>query len=235
MLSNQQETYNEVNDLFVRAKINLMNHGYSPSYSFLNKSFLKNQASLYINALNDVETKNKKLLDIGCGRGGGLEVYSEYLDLNEIHGCDINEKHISYCIDNNIRGIHYKISNAEKLDYLDNNFDIITSVESSHCYDNIKLFFNEVYRVLVPGGTFSYLDNGYNIKYFLNNSGLFTNIKAYDITKNVMSSCEEDIENFKQIDDKESRDFLVSIAARAYNYYKNYDGSFIKVVCQSQE
>jgi|688.fasta_scaffold35033_8 ubiquinone/menaquinone biosynthesis C-methylase UbiE len=231
MLSNQQETYNKLNDLFVRSKITFMNHGYSPSYPFLNNDFLKNQASLYINALETIETKDKTLLDIGCGRGGGVEVYRKHLDLKKIYACDLNVNHIEYCINNNSIDVEYKVSDAEKLDYLENQFDIVTSVESSHCYENPNLFFNEVYRVLSPGGTFSYLDNNHVIRYFLNNTDKFKNVVSLDITKKVIMSCEEDIENFKNIDDKEARDLLTSISINARKYYKNNGGKFIKIIC----
>lgn len=231
MKSNEQSSYDESNHLFIRAKVNLMNHGYSPSYPFLKNSFLKNQASLYLNALDKIETKSKTLLDVGCGMGGGLKTYAEYLNLKELHGCDLNQKHIDHCISDNDFKINYKVCSAENLDYPDNSFDIVTNIESSHCYENVDLFFKEVQRVLSPGGTFSYLDNGDNIQYFLKTNKLFKNVESYDITKNVLSACEEDLENFKKIENQESRDMMISIFTRAYNHYKNNGGCFVKVVC----
>lgn len=229
--SNEQSSYDEVDHLFVRAKVDFMNHGYSPSYDFLNNSFLKNQASLYLTALDEVETEGKTLLDVGCGRGGGLKVYAKHLNLKELHGCDLNKKHIEDCINNNDLSINYKVCSAEDLDYPDDSFDIVTNIESSHCYENRDVFFKEVHRVLSPGGTFSYLDTGGNIKHFLGTNKLFKNVGYWDITKNVLLACEEDMENYKQIQDEEARELLLSIATRAYDYYKNQGGFFIKVMC----
>jgi len=229
--TNGQDSYNKVDHLYIKAKANFMNHGYYPSYPFLNNSFLKNQASLYLNALENVETEGKTLLDIGCGRGGGVKVYAKYLKLKELHGCDLNPKHIDDCLSNNEFNINFKVCGAESLDYADNSFDIVTNIESSHCYENMDLFLKEVHRVLSPGGTFSYLDLGDGIDYFSGPYELFKNIERFDITQNVLLSCEEDIENFKQIEDEEGRELLVTVAARAYNHYKNNGGTFIKTIC----
>jgi ubiquinone/menaquinone biosynthesis C-methylase UbiE len=233
--SNDQSSYDDVDHLFIKAKANFMNHGYYPSYEFLNNSFLKNQASLYLNALDKIETEDKTLLDIGCGRGGGLNVYAKYLSLKELHGCDLNKKHIDDCIKNNDFNIHYKVCSAEDLEYPDNSFDIVTNIESSHCYEDRDWFFKEVHRVLSPGGTFAYLDTGDNIKHFLGTNKIFKNVEHQDITKNVLLSCEEDMENFKSIEDEEGRKLLLSIATRAYDYYKNKGGFFIKVVCNKEK
>jgi SAM-dependent methyltransferase len=47
---------------------------------------------------------------------------------------------------------------AEDLPFSDNEFDIVINVESSHNYPNLRRFFEEVARVLRPGGFFSHAD-----------------------------------------------------------------------------
>ena len=44
-----------------------------------------------------------------------------------------------------------------------NTFDIIINVESSHCYDSMNKFINEVTRVLKPGGYFLFCDIRKNV------------------------------------------------------------------------
>ena len=47
---------------------------------------------------------------------------------------------------------------AAVLPFADGAFDVVTNIESSHCYPAPWLFFAEVWRVLRPGGRFCYTD-----------------------------------------------------------------------------
>jgi ubiquinone/menaquinone biosynthesis C-methylase UbiE len=68
-------------------------------------------------------------------------------------------------------------------------------VESSHSYPNIFRFYNEVYRVLAPGGHFLYTDTLAVSQMaqccaYLQQLG-FTLLRDRDITANVLLSCDE--------------------------------------------
>jgi ubiquinone/menaquinone biosynthesis C-methylase UbiE len=159
-------------------------------------AFWKYQAYLYISLLKlggiSTNTKQGKLLDIGCGRGGGLSVYRDYFNFASLTGLDINQHQIDFCKKTHAN-INFIKGSAMKLPFDNETFNIITNVESSNyyiCYDD---FINEVNRTLTPGGLFLYTDAFFNdrvsevISQFTNNG--FELVVASDITTNVRSAC----------------------------------------------
>jgi O-methyltransferase len=198
-----------------------MNHGYSPTSKLLDENnIFINSASLYLNLLDGIDTKGKTILDVGCGRGGGVKTYREVLKFDKIHACDYNEKFIDFCKNTHI-GIEFDVCSATELTsaYNQNTFDIITNVESSHCYfakpteKDLKLeypnsskfliqhvfglnrFFDGVVHILKHNGTFCYTDafseeQLLELEYSTFNKN-FTHIAKSDITENVILACEE--------------------------------------------
>jgi ubiquinone/menaquinone biosynthesis C-methylase UbiE len=158
--------------------------------------FWKYQVYLYISLLRLANVpsniKQGNLLDIGCGRGGGLSAYRDYFKFDSLTGIDINKNQIDFC-----KRVHQSINfiegSAEELPFKNNTFDIITSVESESYYFWYKEFVNEVYRTLVPGGLFLCTDVFYGnrvnevIFHFINNN--FELVLHADITANVRSAC----------------------------------------------
>jgi ubiquinone/menaquinone biosynthesis C-methylase UbiE len=193
------EEYNKVNLLLGKSNISFMNHGYSPSSEIISEDdfIFKNQISLYLNMFSGIDYKGKTILEVGCGRGGGISAIKKYLDIDKLFACDINKLNIEYCKNNHDKSIEFKVSDAHKLEYPNSFFDILISVESSHCYHEPKSFFSEVSRVLKPGGIFLYTDCGKNIKRFSTEASMFTDLQKEDITKNVRQSCLEDYEKWK--------------------------------------
>jgi ubiquinone/menaquinone biosynthesis C-methylase UbiE len=235
LLDNTINQYNKVNVLLKESGIGFMNHGYSPSTKgILEEDFLfKNQISLYLNMFQDIETKNKKVLEVGCGRGGGIFAVSKYLNIKDLFACDINDMSIDYCKKSYGNAISFKVSDAHQLQYEDEEFDIVLSVESSHCYPVPRLFFTEVSRVLKNNGTFLYADCGLNIKSFIENSDLFTNIKKEDITENVRQACIEDYEKWNTyITDKEIKKKFTGIALSQSKEYSKDKDMYLKYVAQ---
>jgi ubiquinone/menaquinone biosynthesis C-methylase UbiE len=176
---------------------------------------------------------DKKILEVGCGRGGGIAAILKYLNAKNLFACDINSMNIQYCKETHSDQISFKVSDAHELDYLDEEFDIVVSVESSHCYPFPELFFNEVQRVLKPNGIFLYTDCGSNIKLFKNHYGLFTSINKEDITENVRLSCLEDYEKWNTyITDKKIKEKFVGIALSQSEEYSKEKEMYIKYVAQ---
>ena len=213
--------------------VEFMNHGFYPPYRSLEKYFLRNQASLYFNLIEDLDLSNKSLLDVGCGRGGGAMVYRDHTNIRNISACDINPLSIKFCKTAHT-GIDFKVCNATALEYDDQSFNIITNVESSHCYSNFEKFINEVYRVLAPGGIFCYTDVFYpnDLKITtLYQSKLFKNIEEKNITKNVLDSCRDNKKSFSQISDIKLRDFFVNIATEKEQSYCTGTISYRKFTC----
>lgn len=230
--------YSDLNTFFESTNVDFMNHGYYPSYNFIKKEDqdFKNQLSLYLSLFDNLKFTNKNILEVGCGRGGGIKSLNKYFNFTEIHACDLNKKNIEYCNKNN-KNINFKVSNAESLDYEDNYFDIVVNVESSHCYQNFPLFFYEVKRILKPNGIFLYTDNGPAIHAFPDFFHLFKNIIRTDITKNVASACKEDMENFKNLKIKQDvKEWLINIAeTKYYTKYSLYKDQYIKYVCSDND
>jgi 2-polyprenyl-3-methyl-5-hydroxy-6-metoxy-1,4-benzoquinol methylase len=188
------QSYKIINEFFNKENyVNFMNHGYYPESKILKKEdlFFKYEASLYIYLLNNIDTNNMKLLDVGCGRGGGINIYKKYFNFLELHGCDINKEGIEFC-KKTYKNINFKICPVEKLNYKNNYFDIITNVESFSYYKNPQLALKELFRILKPNGLLLLTDIDLNFKIFKN----YKILNIEEITPNVAFACKENVYNF---------------------------------------
>jgi ubiquinone/menaquinone biosynthesis C-methylase UbiE len=238
-MADPDQFYTDINKFFESTNVDFMNHGYYPSYDFIKKedTDFKNQLSLYLSLFDNLKIKNKNILEVGCGRGGGIKGINKYFDFKEIHACDLNEENIKYCKNNNKTNINFKVSNAESLNYEDNYFDIVVNVESSYNYDNYPLFFNEVKRVLKPDGIFLYADLGKTIHRFPEFFYMFKNVIRTDITENVANSCKDDIENFKNLKVKEHvKEWLIALTKdKYYKEYSLHNNQYIRYICSNSD
>lgn len=143
-----------------------MNYGYvpldnEPLLTLKNEEDEKNRLfiQLYHYALAEIDVKEKKLLEVGSGRGGGADYVTRYLTPSSIIGVDFAKNAIDLCNqfyhNSNLSFIE---GNAEQLPFPNDHFDVIFNVESSHCYGNMEAFVAEVNRVLKPGGIFAWVD-----------------------------------------------------------------------------
>lgn len=143
------------------AEVTFMNYGYSKDNHEiqLEESDVTDRYSvqLYHHVANRIDLKGKDLLEVGCGRGGGLSYVNRYLSPKSATGIDLNKRAISFC-KNHYENIAFFQGNAESLKFEDNSFDVVINVESSHRYNQIDKFISEVYRVLKPGGYFILTD-----------------------------------------------------------------------------
>jgi len=184
---NIKNSYRETNILFGDSDyLNMMNHGYHPISKVIENDdsiLLKNSSSLYFHLLSKLEIfEEEKILDIGCGRGGGLKNLKSKYKNNQFYGCDNCPENIDYCVSKN-NNINFKVSNALNLDYQENYFNVVLNIESSHCYFDKDKFFGEVYRVLDSYGYFLYAD-------------IFTSINDVNNTRSklqkIFKICEEE-------------------------------------------
>jgi fatty-acid O-methyltransferase len=101
----------------------------------------------------------KRVLEVGCGRGGGASYLTRVLEPASYVGLDLNGAGIEFCRRRHrLPGLEFMQGNAEDLPFPNGSFDAVINVESSHCYPHFDRFFNEVARVLRPGGMFLYAD-----------------------------------------------------------------------------
>ncbi len=146
--------------------IKFNNYGYIPSIETLPTLPLidedkdeKIYFQLYQKLLYQIPVNNKRILDVGCGRGGGVYLLAKYFHCQWITGLDRCHEKVLFCKNKYpFANVSFKTGDAENLPFEENEFDILMNVESSHCYGNMLQFFNEVKRVLKPGGLFLFTD-----------------------------------------------------------------------------
>jgi ubiquinone/menaquinone biosynthesis C-methylase UbiE len=117
---------------------------------------------LYHHVASYTEFKNKKVLEVSCGHGGGASYLTRYLKPSEYTAIDLNPAAIDYCKNrHSISGLNFRVGDAMNLPFKDQNFDIVINVEASHCYPSFSKFLKEVARVLKPNGELVYADLRY--------------------------------------------------------------------------
>lgn len=153
----------------------------------------KNSVKLILEVVGDCNIQDSKILDIGCGRGGNASSINQYFAVKSIVGIDLSSRVIAFCkqhFEND--KINFIEGDAENLPFENSSFDVVTNIESSHCYPNIFDFYTEVHRVLRIGGYFLYTDIfskefiDYSLN-FLKSIGFVLEIER-DITNNVILS-----------------------------------------------
>ncbi|KUI46685.1 hypothetical protein AU198_03745 [Mycobacterium sp. GA-1199] len=115
---------------------------------------------LYHTVAGQTDLTGKRVLEVGCGHGGGASYLTRTHQPASYTGLDRNRKGIEFCRRRHrmIPGLTFTEGDAEALPFPDGSFDAVINVESSHCYLHPERFFDEVARVLSPGGVFLYTD-----------------------------------------------------------------------------
>jgi len=199
---NQVHFQNEGNSQFI-----FMNDGYMPlengypvcgDYPKLNKlhDIWRYQSYLYIQLLKESRldlTRNLgNILDIGCGRGGGLGVYREYYNTDSLTGLDLNPNQIEFA-QSMYNDILFVQGSAMELPFDSQLFDIITNVESANYYVYYDDFLENINRVLKKDGLFLYADTfDPERMYWVEQSLELHNFKIQsktNITNNVRAAC----------------------------------------------
>jgi ubiquinone/menaquinone biosynthesis C-methylase UbiE len=92
-------------------------------------------------------------LDIGCGDGKKTSLFSKYVKVasQNIYCTDI-ETWGPYQKNKKELECKFKYIENNKLNYLDNEFDIITCILTLHHIQNMEDFIKEIYRIIKPGG-----------------------------------------------------------------------------------
>jgi ubiquinone/menaquinone biosynthesis C-methylase UbiE len=163
----------------------------------------KYQLQLYremAKGLEDIAWKDKTILEVGCGRGGGLHFLFQLLQPGHTTGIDFSQNAISDCQSHYAKDkerLHFVQGDALALPFDDEAFDIVFNVESSHIYSDQARFLREVARVLRRGGHFviaDYRPTGEGLARFhtdVQAAGL-TQIHTRGISKDVLLACKAD-------------------------------------------
>lgn len=180
-----------------------MNYGYAfgpgEPYVYLrpNDEINRHPIQLYHYMASKTQIKEKEILEVGSGRGGGASYINSYLSPKKVTALDIAANAVKWAREHNTeKDLEFIQGNAEKLPFAGEAFDVIINVESCHAYPSVPKFLAEVKRVLRPSGVFLCTDlrspAGMNkLKETLMDSGMRL-VEEEDITFRVVLAIEEE-------------------------------------------
>lgn len=97
--------------------------------------------------------EDKRVLEVGSGRGGGASFVHRALGARDVTGVDLTPSSVRWCTRHwSEPGLRFAIGDAEQLSFPSESFDAVINVESSHNYWHVDRFLAEVHRVLQPEG-----------------------------------------------------------------------------------
>ncbi|MBI5218528.1 MAG: class I SAM-dependent methyltransferase [Bacteroidia bacterium] len=230
--------YRYLSSIDKNAEVIFMNYGYSKDGHKikLDETDEKNRYSiqLYHLVATGADIKGKDILEIGCGRGGGLSYLNRYLSPKSATGIDINNRAINFCKKHfTSEKINFFKCSALRINCPNNAFDVIINIESSHRYSQMDFFLREVYCNLKTGGFFLFADfrNKVEIeklKAQVRKSN-FQVIKFENITKNVFEALQFDSSRKEELIKKLlpkllqylGRNFAATKGSATYNSFLN--------------
>jgi len=228
-----------VNKADKNAEVVFMNYGYAGSdhHLPLDKHHEPNRYSiqLYHHLAHQVDIKDKNIVEIGCGRGGGLSYIARKFSPASAKGIDLVGKAVSFCNRHHRHdGLSFAQGDAQNLSLEDNAFDVVINVESSHRYPSMSSFLSEVSRILRPDGHFLFTDFRYEhemegLKKELELSGLSILNERY-INREVVEALRLDDERKRKLVKKLAPKFLHktalnfagAIGSETYNQFANH-------------
>ena len=107
--------------------------------------------------------KDWTVLDNGCGGGENIKRLLKLCPEGKIYGVDISEESVRYSQQNNGDELGKRCfisqAGADKLPFGDGSFDAVTAYETIFFWPSLDKCLSEIYRVLKPGGVFTF-DSG---------------------------------------------------------------------------
>ena len=114
---------------------------------------------LYHYATRSALLHGARVLEVGCGRGGGAAFLARRHAPAEYVAMDISASTAALCSRlHRVRGLSFTHGEAEQLPFPADRFDVVVNIESARAYGSLGAFFGEVYRVLAPGGVLLFAD-----------------------------------------------------------------------------
>jgi ubiquinone/menaquinone biosynthesis C-methylase UbiE len=193
--------YKLINRFDKQKQVIFMNYGYSHPEEKVNLDHddEKNRYSiqLYHHLIENVNLSDKIIVEIGCGRGGGLAYIAKKFHPASLIGIDIEKSAINFAnLQFNYDNLFFKTGNAEKVPLPDKSCDIVLNIESSHRYLTINRFVDEVKRILRPDGNFLFADFRYPHEWhdlisLIKSAGMRA-VMEKDITANILLALQKD-------------------------------------------
>lgn len=157
--------------------------------------FNPNSIRLALELVGPTPLQGCQVVDVGCGRGGTAALLAAKLGA-DVLGIDLSPEAIAFCRRTHSHlPIRFEVGDAEHLPIADASCDVVTNLESSHTYPDMRAFLCEVRRVLRPGGWFLHSDllpsaRWPEVRAIMGTLGLTVETDR-EITANVLASCDE--------------------------------------------
>ncbi len=168
---------------------------------------LKHQLAMYQHVIHGTVLRNKKIVEIGSGRGGGAYFITQHYHPQIYIGLDFSSKAINFCQTRlSLKNLQFMVGDAQKVPLENEIADIVINIESAQLYNNIFKFIDEVYRIMRPQGffliAFNYPKHKFPgvLSYFKKKKFLI--IKKENITKQVLAAMKSDETTKKQLIEK---------------------------------
>lgn len=115
---------------------------------------------LYLALTRAVPLEGRALVELSCGRGGGLATVHEHGRPASSRGVDLTPGNIALCRARfgAVPGLSFEVGDAMALPLADASVDALMTVEASHCYPDERQFIREAARVVRPGGWLLWTD-----------------------------------------------------------------------------
>lgn len=233
-----ERTYDTINQLYNSSPggrfVQFLNLGYTENDGeslldnsiFSNTKINRNSISLILKIFKTINLNNKRIIDIGCGRCGTLNLLSQLYPQGMYWGCDICNT-----------GFTKKLSNVELFSCdvqsiipLKNCYiDIAYSIEVIHTISNKETALKNIRKILKNNGLLILADalteNEWNDWVFCAISNGFKINQKIDISKNVITSCREISSNrLKML----GQQFCEIIGAPGSKFYDNLVNGVLK-------
>jgi ubiquinone/menaquinone biosynthesis C-methylase UbiE len=202
--------YGYLATMLVASPIVCLNYGYVPLRDGelelelqASQEPMRHYLQLYAHVAEALDWAGRDALEISCGYGGGAAFVHGRMRPRSYVAIDLTEAPLRAARQRfGASRLSFLTAKADSLGLASEAFDIVISVEASHCYPNMSRFVAEVTRVLRPGGKLVLADYRpvavmSELKSALARSGLTLRGMA-DITANVLQSLDETDEQRRQ-------------------------------------
>lgn len=237
-----------VNTVDKDAEILFMNYGYANGEHVElepHEEINRYSIQLYHLLADSVDLKDKHVVEIGSGRGGGLAYVTKSFFPATARGVDLDKTAIRFSNRyHDEPNLSFHQGDAQNIPFENNTCDAVLNVESSHRYPEIHLFFSEVHRILRPGGHLLYTDFRPKVEIDewrkkIEASGLKL-VDEKDITAEVVAALELDHSRRKMLVKKltpfflhqTALNFAGGVGSKTYRRFRNRKWVYMSYVLQ---
>jgi O-methyltransferase len=158
------ELYESVAENIPQPELLFLNYGFwqpglEDSWMVPSDARYRHHLHLVRHVLAGADLCGKAVLEVGCGRGGNCYYLARYCQAARIVGVDVCAPNLALARnDPRLERVELVAADAQQLPFASSSFDVVLSLESSHCYRQFDRFVGEVARVLRGPGLFRFAD-----------------------------------------------------------------------------